>query len=206
MDDLHWLGHDGFMITGEKTVYIDPHDVGEGRPKADVILITHEHYDHCSVRDIMSIAAEGTDLLITPDCQSKVTDFPGRVTLVEPDREYAVKGIVVRTVRAYNKDKKFHPKENDWVGYIVEMNGKRYYHAGDTDFIPEMEQIRNIDVAMLPVSGTYVMTPEEAAEAARAIRPKVAVPMHWGSLIATKDDAERFMQAYGGKTLIMETE
>ncbi|MFH1590919.1 MAG: MBL fold metallo-hydrolase [archaeon] len=202
MDKVMWLGHDGFVITGEKRIYIDPYNIPEGMDPADIILITHEHYDHCSIKDIMSIADSHTDILVTPDCQSKLSDFPGNVTLVEPNKDYNPQGIKVRSVRAYNTDKRFHPKDNDWVGYIIEMDGRRIYHAGDTDLIPEMDHIHNIDIALLPVSGTFVMNPVEAAKAASMIKPRLAVPMHWGEVVGNVSDAEAFAKAYGGEVEI----
>lgn len=192
MADIHWLGHASFMIEGEKTVYIDPYNISSHK-KADVVLITHEHFDHCSMPDIQQVSGRDTTILITPDCQSKLRDFEGKVVLVEPDKSYDADGLKVETIRAYNKDKQFHPIQNDWVGYILTIDGQRIYHSGDTDLIPEMQDIR-CDIAMLPVSGKYVMTAEEAAQAARTIGPKLAVPMHYGDVVGSRVDAERFKE------------
>ena len=191
-ENIKWMGQSGFMLKGEKTIYIDPWKT-DSEEKADIILITHAHYDHCNPEVIMKISNENTSLLITPDCQSKVKDFPGNVVLVEPDNNYDIEGIKIETVPAYNINKQFHPKENEWVGYIMNIDGKRIYHAGDTDAIPEMKALKNIDVALVPVGGTYTMNAEEAAEAVNEfIMPKLAMPMHFGDIVGSKEDAERF--------------
>lgn len=191
MENLHWLGHDGFKITGEKVIYVDPYEISDGEP-ADIILITHDHYDHCSVKDILSIADEKTTILITPDSQSKLSDFPGEVKLVEPNKSYEVKGITIKTIPAYNIGKPFHPRENDWVGYVISANKQRIYHAGDTDHIPEMDKLKDIDVALVPVSGKYVMTAREAVQAVNTFKPKLAIPMHYGAIVGNRTDAEIF--------------
>jgi L-ascorbate metabolism protein UlaG (beta-lactamase superfamily) len=204
MEGINWLGHSGFKIKGEKIIYIDPFNISNSDEKADIILITHEHYDHCSIKDIMKLSMPKTTILITPDCQSKLSDFPGKVGLVEPNRQYVVQGIKIETVPAYNIGKRYHMKDNSWVGYIVTVNGKRIYHAGDTDIIPEMNSIKNIDVAMLPVCGSMIMTASEAAKAAEIIKPKVAVPMHYGAILGSRADAEKFKSLWKGTVEIME--
>lgn len=195
-ENLKWLGHASFLITGEKTIYIDPWKLMENEPKADIILITHEHFDHCSPGDVVKISTDNTNLFMTPDCLSKFSSFPGKVVVVEPNKSYEADGIKINTVCAYNTNKDFHQQDSGWVGYIINVNGKKYYHAGDTDVIPEMKNLatENIDVAMLPVSGTYVMTPTEAAEAALIIKPKIVVPMHFGDIIGDSEDAKAFME------------
>lgn len=190
LQNINWLGHAGFKITGEKIVYIDPFKISETEP-ADIIIVTHEHFDHLSPDDIKKIQTGKTIIITTPDCYSKVS---GNVKTISPGITVNVDGIKIEAVPAYNSNKQFHPKANGWIGVIVTINGKRIYHAGDTDNIPEMSNLKNIDIALLPVSGTYVMTAEEAADAANRIMPKVAVPMHYGSIIGTKDDAEMFMK------------
>ena len=121
--------------------------------------------------------------------------------LVEPNKSYEVEGIKFHTVPSYNTNKHFHPKQNEWVGYVIEHDGKKIYHAGDTDVIPEMEIVHkiNVDIALLPVSGTYVMTADEAAKAAEIIKPKLAIPMHWGAIVGTQKDAEKFKALLNGK-------
>ena len=188
LENITWLGHAGFKIKGEKTVYIDPFKINDNEP-ADIIIITHEHFDHLSPEDIKKIQTGRTIIVTTPDCYSKVS---GNVKTISPGQTLNVDGIKIEAVPAYNSNKNFHPKQNGWMGVIVTINGKRIYHAGDTDNIPEMSALKNIDVALLPVSGTYVMTSEEAADAANKIMPKVAVPMHYGSIVGTKADAEKF--------------
>ena len=188
LENIKWLGHAGFKIKGEKTVYIDPFKISETEP-ADIIICTHEHFDHLSPEDIKKIQTGKTVIVTTPDSFSKVS---GNVKTLVPGQSMDVDGIKIEAVPAYNLNKHFHPKDNKWMGVIITINGQRIYHAGDTDSIPEMSSLKNIDVALLPVSGTYVMTAEEAADAANRINPKVAVPMHYGAIVGTKEDAEKF--------------
>lgn len=185
---ITWLGHDTTKIKGDKVIYIDPFQL-KGGEAADIVLITHEHYDHCSPEDVARIRKKDTVVIGTADVTAK---YKGETKTVKAGDSVAVHGITIQTVPAYNTNKKFHPRASGWVGYVVNMNGKRVYHAGDTDRIPEMESLKDIDVALVPVSGTYVMTAEEAAEAMNRMKPKVAAPMHYGSIVGTKADADRF--------------
>ena len=188
LQNIKWLGHAGFKITGKKTVYIDPFKMDEKDP-ADILIVTHEHFDHLSPEDFNKIMSKDTVIVTTPDCASK---FAGNVKTLHIGMSVEIDGIKIEAVPAYNIKKDFHPHSKAWMGVIVTINNMRIYHAGDTDLIPEMERFKNIDVALLPVSGTYVMTAEEAANAANLIMPKVAVPMHYGTIIGTKADAEKF--------------
>ena len=168
---------------------------------ADIILLTHSHYDHCSIEDIKRISTPKTVILAPADCQSKVQgklDFRDFV-IMEPGKSITMGNIGVEAVPAYNTDKDFHPKGNEWVGYVVDVNSKRIYHAGDSDSIPEMSKLNKIDVALLPVSGTYVMTAEEAAKAVASFEPKLAIPMHYGAIVGEAGDAERFAALLKGK-------
>ena len=200
LENIKWLGHAGFKITGDKTVYIDPFKINETEP-ADIIICTHEHFDHLSPEDIKKVQAGKTVIVTTPDSFSKVS---GNVKTLVPGQSMDVDGIKIEAVPAYNLNKHFHPKDNKWMGVIITINGQRIYHAGDTDSIPEMSSLKNIDVALLPVSGTYVMTAEEAADAANRFNPKVAVPMHYGAIVGTKEDAEKFKKLCKCKVEILE--
>ncbi len=190
VEKIHWLGHDSFRLEGEVTVYIDPWKLPPNSPKADIILITHDHYDHCSPEDVAKIQKADTVIVTIPAAARKLK---GEVKTVKPGDKITVKGIEIEAVPAYNTDKPFHPKGAGHVGFIVTLGGKRIYHAGDTDFIPEMKGLK-VDIALLPVSGTYVMTAEEAAKAADAIKPEVAIPMHYGEIVGSEKDAERFKE------------
>lgn len=195
---IHWLGHASVKITGEKVIYIDPWQLKKGEP-ADLILITHGHYDHCSPEDVAKIQKSGTVIVATSDCKNKLS---GDVRTIAPGDQLDVNGIQIEAVPAYNIGTSFHPKANGWVGYIVTVNGARVYHAGDTDRIPEMDDI-NTDVALLPVGGTYTMNAQQAAEAAIAIGPKVAVPMHYARIVGSEDDAKRFQELCKGKVEVV---
>ena len=195
IENIHWLGHDSFRLDGSSTVYIDPWKLSADAPPADLVLVTHDHYDHFSPDDIARLSTPRTTLIGPASVTAKV-DGVAAVTLCAGETA-TVGGVTVAAVAAYNVDKfrqpgeVFHPRAAGGLGYIVELDGRRIYHAGDTDAIPEMRDVR-CDVALLPVSGTYVMTAEEAAEACRMISAAAAVPMHYGDIVGTAADAARF--------------
>ena len=198
---LSWLGHSGFLIKNHKVVYIDPYNLKEEQPKADFILITHSHYDHCSIADIKNLLKPGTKILLTADSQSKMTrfDIPLDIQIVHPNQEMNFGDLKISTVPAYNLDNPAHPKNEEWVGYLVRMNDICIYHAGDSDFIPEMQKLTGYNqpgkkfIALLPVGGRFTMNAEDAAEAAKLIKPFLAIPMHYGSIIGERKDAEEFV-------------
>jgi len=190
---LHWLGHDTFRIDAAQIVYIDPFRLAEGAPAADLILITHAHSDHLSPADIARIRTP-TTTVIAP--RSVADKLPGTV-VIAPGETVTAGAVVVRAVPAYNTDKPFHPKSAGNVGYLITVAARTIYHAGDTDLIPEMDNLAP-DIALLPVSGTYVMTADQAADAARRIKPKVAVPMHYGTIVGADADAKQFAKLLEG--------
>ena len=193
---LEWLGHDGFRLSIEgATLYFDPFQLSGSLPPADLILVSHEHYDHCSPEDIEKIRKPETVILTEPKAAGKLQ---GNVISLTPGQSHEVAPFAVTAVPAYNTNKKFHPASNSWLGFIVTVNGVRIYHAGDTDLLPEMKDF-DVDIALLPVSGTYVMTAEEAAQAALEINPKVAIPMHFDSIVGVRDDAEKFAEMLRGR-------
>lgn len=203
LKDIHWLGHDTFKITGEKVIYPDPFKIKKA-DSADIILITHEHYDHCSPEDVKKIQGPNTVIVTVSDCAKKLS---GKIKIVKPGDKINVEGIEIEAVPSYNTNKPFHVKERGWVGYIFKVRGQRIYMAGDTDHIPEMKNYK-CDIALLPVSGTYVMTADEAVKAALDIKPKIAIPMHYGSIVGDKNDAKKFADGLKGKieVVIMQEE
>jgi L-ascorbate metabolism protein UlaG (beta-lactamase superfamily) len=211
IDALEWLGHASFRLTvGRATVYIDPYRVADGAPPADLILITHGHYDHFSPQDVERLSKRDTWLVGPAAVAERVSGQVHRIGPGETLDDELVRGIHVGAIAAYNTSKRdvdgnpFHPREAGWVGYELNVRGERLYHSGDTDVIPELDSVTGVDVALLPVSGVYVMTAQEAAEAARRLRPRVAVPMHWGSHIGTEHDAHTFAAKAPVEVRIME--
>ncbi len=198
---IHWLGHDAFRIDADKVIYIDPYQLEAGEPKADIILITHDHFDHYSPDDVKKLLKPGTTVVSIAAVTKKVRG--AAVETVKPGDKVTVQGFALEAVPAYNVNKQFHPKSAGHVGFIVTVDGVRIYHAGDTDFIPEMKDLR-VDIALLPVSGTYVMTADEAVQAAGTIKPKLAIPMHYGAIVGGLSDAQRFAQACPVETVILE--
>jgi len=184
---IEWLGHASFRFKADdKVIYVDPFNI-EGGEKADIILITHDHYDHCDPGSVNSIKKPETVVIAPESCSSKIPD----ARAIKTGETISVKDVEIKAVPAYNIGKSFHPKGNG-VGFVVKLAGKTIYHAGDTDKIPEMENLGRIDVALLPAGGTYTMNAEEAAEAANTIKPGIAIPMHWGKIVGSGEDARRF--------------
>jgi L-ascorbate metabolism protein UlaG (beta-lactamase superfamily) len=211
LDVLDWLGHASFRVTvGGARVYIDPYRVPDDAPPADLILVTHGHYDHFSPQDVERLSTRETWLVGPAAVAERVGGQVHRIGPGEMLEDELVRGVHVRAVAAYNTSKRdpdgkpFHPREAGWVGYEVNVRGERLYHSGDTDVIPEMDSVTGVDVALLPVSGVYVMTAQEAAEAARRIQPRVAVPMNWGEHIGTEHDARTFADRAPVEVRIME--
>jgi len=191
---ITWFKQAAFLFDVERKIYIDPWDVPENFPKADLIFITHAHFDHFDLKTIRQLSTGQTQIIAPHDVAKELSGFHNTLA-VEPGMSRRPRGMIaMETVPAYNIDKPFHPKENNWVGYILTINDARYYHAGDTDKIPEMKHIR-CDFAFLPVGGTYTMDAQEAADAAGDINPRIAVPMHYGFVVGKESDGVRFKNA-----------
>ena len=202
LENITWLGHDAFKIAASKIIYLDPFELAGDLEPADVICITHEHYDHCSPDDVAKIRREDTVVVAAESCKGHLK---GDVRLVNDGDRVTIDDLTIEAIPAYNVGKKFHPREAGGVGYLVTVDHTSIYHAGDTDPIPEMEGLE-VDIALLPVSGVYVATAEEAVEAANKIRPKLVIPMHYGSIVGSRADAERFKEMWPGEVVIMEAQ
>jgi len=192
---LTWLGHDGFRIQDGQVVYVDPYQIQAG-PRADIVLVSHEHSDHCSVDDLKKITGPNTTIVAHAQSKAELSKLKVKeIRIMKPGDKINVGDVGIEAVPAYNVNKfrepgkVFHPKEDGKLGFVITVKGLRIYHAGDTDHIPEMKNIR-ADVALLPVSGTYVMTVQEAAEAVKTLNPKVVIPMHYGAIVGSLKDAE----------------
>ena len=196
LENIEVLCHSSIRINKEKVIYIDPFKIDKNYNDADIIFITHDHYDHYSEEDIDKVKKEDTIIVAPEELLTKLLRKGFRqdyIITVDSDEEDMVEGIKFETIPAYNTNKQFHPKENGWVGYIVEIRGIRYYIAGDTDITEENKKVK-CDVAFVPAGGTYTMDFKEAAELINEIKPKIAVPIHYGSAVGTKQDATDFIK------------
>jgi L-ascorbate metabolism protein UlaG (beta-lactamase superfamily) len=210
--DIHWLGHASFKIEKGQKIFIDPFQLRVPEKDADVILITHDHFDHCSIDDIRKLANQQAVIIAAKMCRAKIDNLKSEVAKIiyfMPGDKIKVNNASIEAVPAYNVNKfrapgvVFHPKEMGYVGYVIEIDKIRIYHAGDTDFIPEMNNLGRIDIAMLPIGGTYTMNVEEAVEAVKAIKPKYTIPMHYGSIVGSEKDAEKFEQLASAYTKVV---
>lgn len=188
IDKIFWLGHASIKISGSKTIYFDPWEIDKNT-SADIIIVSHSHYDHFSPPDIEKLTKPETRIFLPYDCRGRLTS--GNATYVKPGETHTVDNVTLKFYSAYNPAKAFHPKANNWVGAVVEMDGSSCYFAGDTEFINEMEVVK-ADIAIVPVCGTYTMDPKQAADCVNMIKPKWAIPVHWGKTVGSKKDAEEF--------------
>lgn len=218
LDQVQWLGHAGFSFTdqksGNKIYYADPYQLHPANlPKADILFITHAHPDHLSQEDIAKITKADTQIVAPQNCLNHLTWEKLLTTPVTPNNSYIINEFEFKTVPAYNikPDRlAFHPQDNHWVGYIFYLNDQKIYHAGDTDFIPEMKELvkEQLDIAMLPIGGTYTMDVAEAIEAANAIKAKKTIPMHYKNLLGNNAGfaLEQFKKGVAASEVVVLTE
>ena len=180
--EIQWLGHASFRIAGTEAVaYIDPWKLKTSPHDADIVVISHSHHDHFSPDDIKKVSKADTAIVAPGDVVARLR----AASAVTPGDSMTIKGVTVEAVAAYNVGKTFHPRSNQWIGVVLTIDSKRVYYAGDTDFIPEMSELQEVDVALLPVGGTYTLSASEAAKACKAIGCKAAVPYHWGDIVGS---------------------
>lgn len=195
--EVLWFGQSGFKLSlAGKTIYVDPYDLSGELSPADYVLITHAHYDHCDPDSINRIAGDDTLILVPQAAADKIR---GNVSIVQEGDTLDLGGLKVKAVAAYNTNKPNHPRGSG-VGYVIQSGNESIYHAGDTDYIPEMQALGNITVALLPVGGTYTMTADEAVYAIKAIHPKITIPMHYGAVVGSSEDAQAFAQRVAEET------
>ena len=190
--EVNWFGHASFRIAGAGGVaYIDPWKLAAAPHDADVVIVSHSHHDHLSVDDIRKVSKPDTAIVAPGDVISKLH----AANAVTPGDRMTLNDVTVEAVAAYNIGKAFHPRSNNWIGVVISIDGKRIYYAGDTDLIPEMSDLKDVDLALLPVGGTYTLNAAEAAKACKAIGCKSAVPYHWGDIVGSANDARKFADA-----------
>lgn len=195
LENIQVLTHSSIKISKNKIIYIDPFNIEKNYNDADIIFITHSHYDHYSEKDIEKVRKENTFFIVPEDVKDELLHkgiSNDKIISIKPNQTGEILGINFEVIPAYNVDKKFHPKEKNWVGYIIEIDGVRYYIAGDTDINEDNLKVK-CDIAFVPVGGTYTMDYKEAAQFVNQIKPKIAVPIHYGSIVGTLNDAEQFI-------------
>lgn len=193
--DIKVLCHSSIKIVSEgKIIYFDPFRIKEDKNDADIIAITHSHYDHFSEEDINKVKNEKTKILVTSDLLDRTLELGFKkenITIVLPNNLYTVLDIEISTIPAYNTNKKFHPKDNNWVGYLLRLENQVIYISGDTDITEENKKVK-CDITLVPIGGTYTMKYDEAAELINIIRPKLVIPTHYAEIVGEKEDAKKF--------------
>ena len=194
LENIEVLCHSSIRFNKGLIIYFDPFKINKNYNDADIIFITHSHYDHYSEEDISKVIKDNSTIVVPKDLEDMVLQFgfaKEHIIVVSPNEEYSVLRINFKTIPAYNTNKNFHPKSNEWVGYIVNLDQTTYYIAGDTDITEENRQVK-CDVAFVPIGGTYTMTYSEAAELINEIKPQIAVPIHYGLIVGNKEYANNF--------------
>jgi len=199
--EITWIHHASFRIAcGETVLYVDPWKI-DGEPgDADIVFVSHSHFDHCSLPDIGAVSKENTTIVAPEDTIETLHTS----NAVGPGEQVYIKDVLIETVAAYNIGKAFHPRGSHWCGAVFTLDGKRIYYAGDTDLIPEMNDLADVDLAMLPVGGTYTLDADTAAHACKAICCKAAIPYHWGDIVGSRADAEKFAEQAPCKVHLLE--
>jgi L-ascorbate metabolism protein UlaG (beta-lactamase superfamily) len=193
---ITWLGHATFKIkTFGKTIYIDPYVLPRNADLADIILITHDHYDHCDPAKVNEIRTDRTQIVTTGKAARK---FEGNIKTMKAGDKIEIERIKIHAVPAYNLSKPFHPK-GDGIGFIVESEGKRVYHTGDSDFVPEMNSLQGLTAVLIPIGGTYTMDIDKAVEAVLAMKPQIAIPMHYNFMEGLQANAKEFKEKVESK-------
>ena len=190
--EIKWIGHASFRLAADEVVYIDPWKIDSQPRDGDVVFVSHAHHDHFSAEDVEKVLAPGGALVASADVAAQAG---GQV--LAPGESLTLGGVQLTGVAAYNVGKDFHPKAKGWLGLVLRLGGVRVYYAGDTDRIEEMGALGGVDVALLPVGGTYTMTAPEAAAAAADIGAAAAVPYHFGDIVGSAGDARAFADAAG---------
>jgi L-ascorbate metabolism protein UlaG (beta-lactamase superfamily) len=199
--EIQWFAHASFRISdGTNVIYIDPWKIPGSPHDADAIFVSHSHYDHCSRPDVDKVSKPDTMIVAPADTIQKL----GATNAITPGESIPIKDITVEAVAAYNIGKTFHPRGHNWCGAVITIAGRRVYYAGDTDLIPQMSDLKDVDLALLPVGGTYTMSAQDAAAAAKAIGCKAAIPYHWGDVIGSEADAQAFARAASCKVHVLQ--